>query len=71
MLPAAWSFMLALRARGLGSGWTTSHLEYERDAAEIVGIPYETVTQTALLPIASPTLSGQTSNQARVSHVMQ
>jgi len=52
MLPAAWSFMLALPARGLGSAWTMSHLEYERDAAEIVGIPYETVTQTALLPVA-------------------
>jgi len=52
MLPAAWSFMLALRARGLGSAWTMSHLEYERAAAEIVGIPYETVTQTALLPVA-------------------
>jgi nitroreductase len=51
-LPAAWSFMLALRARGLGSVWTTTHLEYERDAAEILGIPYETVTQTALLPVA-------------------
>jgi nitroreductase len=52
MLPAAWSFMLALRVRGLGAAWTTSHLEYERDAAAIVGIPYETVTQTALLPVA-------------------
>lgn len=52
ILPAAWSFMLALRARGLGSAWTTTHLEYERDAAEILGIPYEQVTQTALLPVA-------------------
>jgi nitroreductase len=51
-LPAAWSFMLALRARGLGSAWTTAHLEYERDAADILGIPYEQVTQTALLPVA-------------------
>jgi nitroreductase len=52
VLPAAWSFMLALRARGLGSAWTTTHLEYERDAAEILEIPYERVTQTALLPVA-------------------
>jgi nitroreductase len=51
-LPAAWSFMLALRARGLGAAWTTAHLEYERDAAAILGIPYETVVQTALLPVA-------------------
>ncbi len=52
VLPAAWSFMLALHTRGLGSAWTTTHLEYERDAAEILGIPFERVTQTALLPVA-------------------
>jgi nitroreductase len=52
ILPAAWSLMLALRSRGLGSAWTTSHLEYERDAAEILGIPCERVVQTALLPVA-------------------
>lgn len=52
ILPAAWSFMLALRARGLGSSWTTIHLAYEREVAELLGIPYEKVTQTALLPVA-------------------
>jgi nitroreductase len=52
ILPATWSFMLALRSRGLGSAWTTTHLEYERDAAAILGIPYEQVTQVALLPVA-------------------
>jgi len=51
ILPAAWSFMLALRSRGLGSAWTTLHLNYEHDVAEILGIP-DTVTQTALLPVA-------------------
>lgn len=51
ILPAVWSFMLALRARGFGSAWTTLHLMYERDAAAILGIP-ATVTQTALLPVA-------------------
>jgi nitroreductase len=51
-LPAAWSFMLALRSHGLGSAWTTTHLEREREAAEILGLPYERVTQTALLPVA-------------------
>ncbi|MBA3945819.1 MAG: nitroreductase family protein [Herpetosiphonaceae bacterium] len=51
ILPAAWSLMLALRARGLGSAWTTLHLRYEQEAAAILGIP-PTVTQTALLPIA-------------------
>ncbi len=51
ILPAVWSFMLALRSRGLGSAWTTLHLAYEQDAAEVLGIP-ETVTQTALIPVA-------------------
>lgn len=51
ILPAAWSLMLALRARGLGSAWTTLHLMFEQDAAKILGIP-DTVTQTALLPVA-------------------
>jgi nitroreductase len=52
ILPAAWSFMLAARARGLGTVWTTIHLAYEREAAEILGIPYEEVTQAALIPLA-------------------
>jgi len=51
ILPAAWSFMLALRARGLGSCWTTLHLGYEREAAEILGIP-DDITQAALIPVA-------------------
>jgi nitroreductase len=51
ILPAAWSFMLAARARGLGSAWTTLHLIFEQEAAKILGVP-ESVTQTALLPVA-------------------
>lgn len=51
ILPAVWSLMLALRARGLGSAWTTLHLVYEKEAAELLGIPAH-VTQTALLPVA-------------------
>jgi nitroreductase len=51
ILPAAWSFMLALRARGLGAAWTTLHLAREREAAAVLGIP-PTVTQVALLPVA-------------------
>ena len=50
VLPAAWSFMLAARVRGLGCAWTTAHLAREREAAELLGIPYERVTQVALLP---------------------
>ena len=51
ILPAVWSLMLALRARGVGSAWTTLHLMFERDAATILGIP-ATVTQVVLLPVA-------------------
>ncbi|HZD72895.1 MAG TPA: nitroreductase family protein [Actinomycetota bacterium] len=52
IIPAAWSFMLAARARGLGTVWTTFHLRHEREAAEILGIPYDKVMQAALLPVA-------------------
>ncbi len=51
ILPAVWSFMLALRARGLGSVWTTLHLRYEREAAALLGLP-ENLTQAALIPVA-------------------
>lgn len=51
IIPAAWSFQLALRARGLGSVWTTLHLFREAEAAEILGVPAD-VTQVALLPVA-------------------
>lgn len=51
ILPAVWSFMLAARARGLGSAWTTIHLMFEAEAAAILGIPPH-ITQTALLPVA-------------------
>ena len=51
IIPAAWSFQLALRSRGLGSVWTTLHLGREREAAELLGIP-EDVTQVSLIPVA-------------------
>ncbi len=51
IIPAAWSLMLALRARGLGSAWTTAHLRYEHEVADLLGIPPD-VTQAALLPVA-------------------
>src|SRR3954471_24253938 len=50
ILPAAWSFMLALRARGLGSAWTTLHLPYEQEAALLLGLP-PSLTQAVLLPV--------------------
>jgi nitroreductase len=52
IIPAAWSFMLAARARGLGTVWTTFHLRHEREAAEILGIPFDQVMQAALIPVA-------------------
>jgi nitroreductase len=51
ILPAVWSFMLAARARGLGSSLTTVHLFCEQEAAEVLGIPYEEVMQTSLIPV--------------------
>ncbi len=52
VLPAMWSFMLAARARGLGTCWTTVHLMMEQQVAEIVGIPFDTVQQVCLSPLA-------------------
>jgi nitroreductase len=51
LLPAVWSFMLALRSRGLGAAWTTLHLEYEHEVGDLLGIP-GSVTQAALIPVA-------------------
>ncbi len=51
LLPAAWSFMLAARARGLGTAWTTLHLQYETEISELLGIPPE-VRQGVLIPTA-------------------
>ena len=51
ILPAVWSFMMALRMRGLGSAWTTLHLRYADEVADLLGIPAG-VTQAALLPVA-------------------
>ena len=51
ILPAAWSFMLAARARGLGCCWTTVHLKHADEAAQLLDIP-DTVTQGVLLPVA-------------------
>jgi nitroreductase len=51
VLPAAWSYMLAARARGLGTAWTTLHLTYEDEVAQLLGLP-DTIRQTALIPTA-------------------
>ncbi|NQX88689.1 MAG: nitroreductase family protein [Halioglobus sp.] len=51
ILPAVWSFQLALRSRGLGSAWTTLHLIWEQEVAGLLDIPND-VMQVALLPVA-------------------
>lgn len=50
-LPAVWSFMLALRSRGLGTCITTVHLFREQEAAAMLGIP-DGYAQACLLPVA-------------------
>lgn len=51
LLPAAWSYQIAARARGLGSAWTTLHLTYEKEISALLGIPAN-VRQGVLLPTA-------------------
>jgi len=58
IVPAFWSFLLAARARGLGTSYTTLHLVFEREVAEILGIPYDEYTQAGLTPVAYYTGEG-------------
>jgi nitroreductase len=51
IMPAVWSFNLALRARGLGTVLTTLHLDYAKDVSDLLGIP-DNVLQVGLLPVA-------------------
>lgn len=57
ILPAAWSYMLAARDNGLGTAWTTLHLTYEQEVADILGLPAD-VRQAALIPTAYYTGTG-------------
>jgi len=52
ILPGMWSFMLAARARGLGTAWTTISLMMEKEVADIVGIPFDDIQQACLTPLA-------------------
>jgi len=52
VIPATWSFMLAARERGLGTCWTIGHLAYEREMADLLGLPFDTTVQVALTPVA-------------------
>ncbi|HET6295134.1 MAG TPA: nitroreductase family protein [Kribbella sp.] len=51
ILPGAWSYMLAARARALGTAWTTLHLQYEKEISEVLGLP-DDVHQAVLIPTA-------------------
>jgi len=50
ILPAAWSLMLALRARGIGSTWTTLLSARHDDVAQILNLP-DGASQVVMLPI--------------------
>jgi len=52
ILPAIWSFMLAARERGLGTAWTTAHLDHEEEVAALLGISQASYTQAGLFPVA-------------------
>ncbi|MGP3962380.1 nitroreductase family protein [Nonomuraea sp. 3N208] len=52
ILPAVWSFMLAARARGLGTVWTTAQGPLERELAQVLGVPYDDVMLAAFIPLA-------------------
>jgi nitroreductase len=51
VIQSVWSFCVALRARGLGSAWTTAILSRHDDIAELLGIP-DGMTQIAMIPVA-------------------
>ncbi|HEV2635154.1 MAG TPA: nitroreductase family protein [Actinocrinis sp.] len=54
VLPAAWSYALAARSRGLGTTFTTCHLDLESDMADLLGLPSH-VYQGPLIPTAYAT----------------
>ncbi len=51
VIQSVWSFSVALRARGLGSAWTTAILGKRDELAELLGVPDGT-TQIAMIPVA-------------------
>ncbi|MEU0539443.1 nitroreductase family protein [Nocardia sp. NPDC005978] len=52
ILPAVWSFMLAARARGLGTVWTTAQAPLERELAGVLGVDHDRVMLAAFIPLA-------------------
>jgi nitroreductase len=51
LLPAEWTYVLAARARGLGTAWTTLHLAHEAEVAEVLELP-DGVHTGVLIPTA-------------------
>jgi nitroreductase len=54
ILPAAWSFMLAARSRGLATAYTARGLDKEQELAEVLGVDYPTATQAGVIAVARP-----------------
>lgn len=52
IMPAAWSFILAARTRGLSTCWTIFHLYHAEESARLLGIPFADVMQLALIAVA-------------------
>lgn len=50
VIQSVWSFCVALRARGLGTAWTTAILARQDELTELLGIP-ENMTPIAMLPV--------------------
>ena len=63
ILPAAWSFMLAARSRGLVTSYTARGLDRETELADVLGLPYPEVTQAGLIAVGHP--DTQSFNPAR------
>ena len=51
VIQSVWSFCVALRARGLGTSWTTAILGKDDELREVLGVPEEN-TQIAMIPVA-------------------
>jgi nitroreductase len=51
IMPAAWSYMLAARTRGLGTAWTSLSTSAEPDIRAVIGYP-DNVYHAALIPTA-------------------
>jgi len=51
VIQSVWSFCVALRARGLGTAWTTAILGRRDELRQVLGVP-ETSTQIAMIPVA-------------------